>query len=171
MNKAFTVAIVILGLIGLFAIGYYAVFVSVEKAFENAMDSMHKRQQVAENVQITSEWLEIRPETALETTKKVQNIELLIEGYENDIHKNDCGNIQLEDGTYIKPEVEIVDENGKTYQLRDGQRGGNLIGFSPNKKIHGTHSFPKDVTYKTIRIRSDKPFLCKGVYWTDYDLK
>lgn len=164
MKKALIIISGVFLLVVVLVGGFYAFFIYSVK-------NMHKRQLVAENVQITSKWLEITPEKALEPTKLGQTVQLLIEGYEHDIHKNDFSNIQLKDGTYIKPEVEIVDENGKIYQLTDGERNGNLIGFYPDKKIHGTSSFPKDVNYKTIRIRSDKPFRIEKIYWNDYDLK
>ena len=172
MKKAL---IIIIGsvsfLIAVLLFGFYAFFAYSVKTINNSVETMHKKQIVAENVQITSEWLEIKAETPLKITKRVQNIELLIEGYEHDINKNDFGNIQLKDGTFVNPEVQIVDENGKTYQLKYSQRSGDLIGFSLNEKIHGTHSFPKEVTYKSIRIRSDNPFLCKKIIWHDYDVK
>lgn len=164
MKKALIIILSVIFLIVILVSSFYALFMySVIK--------MYKKQQVAENVQVTSEWFEITPEQPLKITKQVQSVQLLIEGYKHDVHKDDFGNIQLTDGTYINPEVEIVDENGKTYQLKDGRRSGDLIGFSPNKEIHGTPYFTKDVTYKTIRIRSDKTFICKKIIWYDYDLK
>jgi hypothetical protein len=149
---------------GLLVAGFYAFFMY-------SLNNKYRKQTIVEDIQVTSEWIEITPDEPLETTKLVQNVQLLIEGYEHDILKDDFGNIQLKNGTYINPEVEIVGENRKTYQLRDGQRSGDLIGFSPNKEIHGTSSFPMNIKYKSIRIRSDKPFICKKVIWNDYNLK
>ncbi len=171
MSKAFTAVIVIVGLIGLFAIVYFAAPIFLDKAFEKALNSMHKKTIVAENVQITDDWTEITSDNPLEPTKMVQKVQLLIEGYKHDIHNSDFGNITLSDGTKINPEIEIVDESGKVYKLKDSQRVGDLVGFSVDEKLHGSHSFPKDVTYKAIRIRSDKPFQCKKIIWYDYDLK
>lgn len=171
MNKPFVAAAVILGLIGLFAVAYFAVPVFVDKAFEKAMNSMHKKQIVAENVQITNEWTEINSEKPLEPTNSIQAVQLLINGYEREVGSPDFGNITLTDGTKISPEVEIVDENGKSYQLKDGHRVGDFVGFSVDDKIHGSSKFPKNVSYKTIRIRSDKPFSCEKIIWYDYDLK
>lgn len=170
MNKKFIAATVILGLIILFVAGFYVIPVFIDKAFEKAMNSMHKKQIVAENVQITNEWTEITSEKPLEPTKLVQEVQLLIKGYKSDIGKPDFGNITLTDGTKIKPEVEIVDENGKSYQLKDGHRVDNFVGFSVDDKIHGSSEFPKNVSYKIILIRSDKPFLRK-IIWYDYDMK
>lgn len=171
MNKAFIAATVILGLIGLFAIGYYVVPVFVDKAFEKVLNSMHKKQIVAENVQITNEWTEITSENPLKPTKLVQEVQLLINGYEREIGNPDFGHITLTDGTKITPEVEIVDENGKSYKLKDGHRVDNFVGFSVDDKIHGSFEFPKNVSYKIIRIRSDKPFFCEKIIWYDYDMK
>ena len=161
MKKAFTAATVILGLIILFAAGFYAIPVFIDKAFEKVMNSMHKKQIVAENVQITNEWTEIISEKPLEPTKLVQKVQLLIKGYKSEIGSSDFGNITLTDGTKINPEVEIVDVNGKSYKLKDGHRVDNFVGFSVDDKIHGSFEFPKNVSYKIIRIRSDKPFFLR----------
>lgn len=171
-NKALTAVTVILGLIGLFAIGYFAVLGFAEKAIEKAMNSRHKKQFVAENVRINSEWTEITPDKLLEPEKQVQNIQLLIEGYKFDIHNPDFGDITLSDGTKTTPELEIVDENGKIYKLKESSRAGDLIGFSVDDKIHDSPAFPKNVKYKTIRIRSDDvSFRCKKIIWHDFDMK
>lgn len=175
MKNIYVAAFVILLLIGLFAIPFIGIFVyadEIDQAIGRYItSSMHKKTIVAENAQITSEWLEIKPEKPLETTKLVQNVQLLIEGYKSDIQNSDFGDITLTDGRKIKPEIEIVDENGKVYKLKDSHRIGDLIGFSIDEKIHGSHSFPKDIKYKIIRIRSDESFQCKKVIWYDYDLK
>lgn len=164
MKTAVIVILSVILLVVLLVGGFYAFFMY-------SLKNMHKKTIVAENAQITSEWLEIKPEKPLETAKLVQNVQLLIEGYKSDIQNSDFGDITLSDGTRINPEIEIVDENGKVYKLKDSHRIGNLIGFSVDEKFHGSHSFPKDVKYKTIRIRSDKPFQCEKVIWYDYDLK
>lgn len=164
MKKMFAVILAGLFLTSVLGLGFYVWFIYSVKA-------MHKKQTVAENIQVTSDWLEVSLEKPLKTTKQVQKVMLSIEGYKSDYRNNDFGNIKLADGTSINPEIQVVDESDKIYELRDGTRTGNDVGFYPNKEIHGTHSFPNDVTYKTIKIRSDKPFLCKRIYWYDYDLK
>lgn len=162
MKKMFWAIIIGAGCIVVLIFGFFAYLNHSMKA---ALEAMHRKEIVAENILITSDWLEITPKNPLEVTKLVQEIVLSIENYENDIHTNDFRNIKLADGTAINPEVQIVDENGKIYQLRDGTRLGNLVGFTPNQ------GFPRKVTFKTVRIRSDKSFRCKKIYWYDYDLK
>jgi len=164
MKTAVIVILSVILLVGLFIGGFYAFFMY-------SLKNMHKQQTVAENVQVTTEWTEITSEQLLEPTKQVQKVQLLIEGYKHDIHKNDFENITLSDGKKIKPEIEIIDEAGKTYKLKDSERLGNLIGFSVDEKFHDSHSFPNDVKYKTIRIRSNVPFQCEKIIWYDYDLK
>ncbi len=171
MKNAYIAVFVILLLIGLFAAGFYAVFVYSVKAINESVRSMHRKQTVAENVQVTTEWTEITSEQLLEPTKRVQKVQLLIKNYKDDIQNPDYGNITLSDGTKVKPEIEIIDENGKVYKLKEGSRNGDLIGFSVDEKSHGSPSFPKDVKYKTIRIRSDEPFQSEKIIWYDYDLK
>ena len=174
-KKAFTAATVILGLIGVSTVVFFIVVIYFDKIDQTIgkyiISSMHKKQTIAENVQVTTEWTEITSEQLLEPTKQVQKVQLLIKNYKDDIQNPDYGNIMLSDGTKVKPEIEIIDENGKVYKLKDGSRNGDSIGFSVDKKSHGSYSFPKDVKYKTIRIRSDEPFQCEKIIWYDHDMK
>jgi len=138
---------------------------------EMAFNSMHRYQTVAENIEVTSDWFEIKPKKPLEATKIGQEIRLLINGYEYDLYKNDFGNIQLKNGNYINPKIEIVDQNGKTYELEDSSRNGEYIGFSLKESILGIDDFPDGVKFTVVRIRSDDPFLCNEIVWHDYDMK
>jgi hypothetical protein len=154
-KKAFAAAAIVLGLIGLFAVGFYAVVYSI-KAFEESVNSNHKEQIVAKNVQITDEWTEITPIQLLESTNQFQAILLSTECFNE---------------TEINPEIEIIDENGKVYRLKGGSRLNSHFKFSLDEKLHGFDSFPRDVKYRTIRIRSDKTFKCEKIIWYDYTLK
>lgn len=164
MKTVLVIILAALSLIAIIVFGFYAFFTYSVK-------EMHGKQTVAENVQVTDEWSEITSEQLLEPTKQVQNVQLLIKNYKYDIQNSDFGNIKLSDGTKIKPEIEVTDENGKVYKLKESSRLGDLIGFSVDEKFHGSHTFPKDVKYKTIRIRGDEPFQCEKIIWYDYDLK
>lgn len=164
MKKALIIVLVCFSLTAIFVFGSYAFLAYSVKA-------MHKKQTIAEDAQITSDWQEITPEQPLKSTKQVQKIMLSIEGFENDLEKPDFENIKLADGTTISPEIQIVDENGKVYQLKHSAKLGNDVGFSPIEKVDGNHQFPKNVSFKTVKIRSDKPFRCEKIYWYDYDLK
>ena len=149
-----------------------AVLVFVGNAYiKYSLRAMHRRETLAENVRVNSDWQEIRFEEPLKGEKQVQKVMLSIDGYEHNLHDNDFGKIRLTDGTFVNPEIQIVDENDKIYQLRDGTRLGNSVGFSPDQEIHGTYEFPRDVAYKSVKIRSDKPFQCSRIYWYDHDLK
>lgn len=104
MKKAVTAILSIILLIGFFAAGFYSVVhYSLEKIHVQ-MENKHRQQTIAENVHITSDWIEIKPAKPLETTKIAQEIQVLIEGYKHEIRKNDFGTIQIEVGAYIKPQ-------------------------------------------------------------------
>lgn len=164
MKKALIIFSACLSITAIFIFGSYAFFVYSVKA-------MHKKQTIAENIQITADWQEITPEQPLKPTKQVQRIMLSIEGYESKIERNDFGNIKLADGKNINPEIQIVDENGKVYKLKNSSRLGNDVGFSPIEENGENFQLPRDLSYKIVKIRSDKPFRCKKIYWYDYDLK
>jgi hypothetical protein len=126
----------------------------------------HKKQTLAENIQVSSEWTEITPEKPLQGTEQIQRVMLSIEDYESMSDDSDAGNIKLKNGTEINPEIQIVDENGKVYELRAiGLRNGDVV-FSLEKGL-----LPRDVTYKNVGIRSDKPFPAREIYWYDYSFK
>lgn len=162
MKTALIVILSVLLFCGLLVAGFYAFFMY-------SLNNMKKKQTIAKNVQITSEWLELKPDKPLDSTKNFQKILLSIENYTNN-HK-DYENIRLKDGTNINPEIEIIDENGKVYHLEISGRVNDDVKFDVNEKLDNIDSLPQNVKYKIIRIRSDKPFLCKKIYWYDYNLK
>jgi hypothetical protein len=137
--------------------------------FVYSVKTMHTSRTLAENVQISSEPTEISPEKPLEGKKGVQQIALLIDGYKPDI-KDEDRHIKLADGTVVNPEIELVDENNNVHPLKISGRT-----FSENEvqvRFSGIDqlSVPRDLSYKSVRIRSDEQFRC-SVYWKDYDLK
>jgi hypothetical protein len=164
MKTVLIITSIIIVLTGLFMAGIYA-FITYKLKTKN------RKQIIAENIEINSVWLEISFEKPLEPNKQVQKILLAIENFEDRHDDFFSIMIKLQDGTIINPEIEIVDETGKTYRLKVASIHGNAVGFSPNENLHGTYKFPKDAVYKTVRIRSDNPFFCKMIYWYDYDLK
>jgi hypothetical protein len=168
MKTAFKIVLGIFLVVVILVSGYFALFLY-------SVYNLSEKQKIAENTQITREWLEITPKKPLKANRQVQKVLLSIKDYEETI-SDSLEEIELENGTIIKPEIEIIDENGKIYHLKKSSRlqsseFGMLIGFSLDEEKHQLESLPQNLTYRSIRIRSDKPFYCKKIIWYDYDLK
>lgn len=112
---------------------------------------------IATDIFVTSEWQDIAPSIPLKAHKEMwQTIFLKIEGFA-DNNDHEIWSIELENGTILKPEVQVEDLEGRIFDLKDNTRVGNLVGFSS----------PTDLTLRKIRIRSDRPFHCTKVIWSN----
>jgi hypothetical protein len=135
---------------------------------------------IAENVTVSSEWLEIQPKPSLKSSKMSQYITLDVEGAKRSVNPDgsigdaslrDWNKIELLNGALATPEVQVVDEYGKVYNLhasmeyRDGK--GYTIDFDGSRMTH----FPQDKVYRMVRIRSDVPIHCKRIIWYCYNPK
>lgn len=120
--------------------------------------------EVASNVNISTDWLELAPQPRLKVTKHVQSLIVLVDGYRrgNDDTRNQ---IPLPDGTLVNPEVEILDDSGKVYRLHPSRLVSAGVGYTAD------HSFPRDKSFVKIRIRSDKPFQASKILWENMNLK
>lgn len=156
-----SVAILVgLSCIVVLALGFYAYF-------NYAVKATHISQLLAKEVEITSDKLEITPETPLKPNKQIQEIALSIDGYKPDIGNQDW-TIKLNDGTIIEPKIELVDENNNIHPLK--VIGQSFKAEEVLVRFREVNEPSKNITYKLIRISSDKSFRC-SVYWKDYDLK
>lgn len=143
--------------------------------FWYSISNMYIVQPLAQNVQVTSEWKEIEINPSLNIKKQVQKISLKIDDYESKTNDNSFQIIKLKDGTILNPEIILIDENNKKYRLKDCCRTysgstTNSAEFGFDQKSNGLDSLPKDVKYKAVFIKSDKPFKC-DITWIDNDLK
>lgn len=158
---------VVISAIFLFGISVYAFFWF-------SVLQMYITTPIAKDVEVNSEWQEIKIKSPLQIKKQVQKISLKIEGYESKTNDNSF-QIKFKDGTILNPEIILVDENNKKYQLKDCCRTYNgsttdSAEFNLDQKITRIESLPKDVKYKAILIRSDILFKC-DIIWIDNDLK
>ena len=120
---------------------------------------------IAGSIEITSQWLEIKPEPPLNSSKKIQLVLLELAGdYTPDFQSQ---GIRFSDGLSVVPEVQLVDENGKVFPLklvmvnhrdRSGSSVMARVGF-------GAPDLPQDKDYRMVRIRSDKPIECSRIVW------
>lgn len=112
--------------------------------------------EIARDVLISTDWLDIQPGPPLKVKHDVQHVYLAIEGYKHDL-EDPLIPITLEDGTTLNPEIQVIDEDGRVYKLKGLAIVGTLVGFRAK--------FPRDGVYTRVMIRGDKPFRCSNVYW------
>ena len=126
--------------------------------------------EIAGNLSISSEWVEITPRPPLKARNRTQTVILYIDGYKRDI-ADTRSQIIMPDGTVLNPEVEVIDEYGKVYPLRIGQWLSGGVGFSRDSDPGSNSRFPQDRTYSKVRIRSAQPFKVVKVFWECYEPK
>ena len=73
----------------------------------------------------------------------------------------------MPDGSIVKLQVEIVADDGSTFELNDpsfflSDSGDTLAKFSK-------HDLPRERKYLKVRIRSDQPINCKRIFWRNYN--
>jgi hypothetical protein len=118
--------------------------------------------EIARNVLISADWLNISPRPPLKVKHDVQHVYLAIENYKHD-RAAPLRPITLTDGTELNPEIQVLDEYGQVYNLKGLTVVGTVVGFSTD--------FQSDRVYTEVKIRSDKPFHCTKVYWECSRLK
>ena len=112
-------------------------------------------------ITLSSEWIEITPDKPLKPEREYQQIVLsLSEPFLGDF---EAKGVRLLDGSIITPQVQLVDQNGDTFDLKYG-------GFRGRMNIYYSNfdQLPKDREYRTVRIRSEKPINCKRILWSCY---
>ena len=125
--------------------------------------------EIAGTVTISNEWLEIKPKEPLNPERKVQYIYVLTpQPFQPD---NRSWGIRFPDGSVVVPEVQLIDQYGKLYNLKasafslkDRTRADVISGIG----FH-TQDLPQDRVYTTVRLRSDKPVEVSRIIWRCYD--
>jgi len=122
---------------------------------------------IAENIKVTQGWTELRLDHPLTFKYRSQTLMLRIKDFTLDRGSN-MKEITLPDGTNIDPEIEIVDDGSNAVKMDHS--------WYTLKYFDGVDFGPSDAilrgkTYSVIKIRSDVPFYCEGIYWVYYDPK
>lgn len=117
-------------------------------------------QDIGGPVTISSEWLEIVPKKPLRVERQIQYMILdVTDSFEPDY---DQWSLRLQDGSIVKPEVQLVDEDGNTYNLTSPALDRKGIGLRNSE-------LPRDRAYRAVRIRSNKPIKLSRIYWHCYN--
>lgn len=112
----------------------------------------------------STEWLEITPESPLKITRQRHLVALDLDKSIR-TEQNGAGLI-LRDGSIVRPQVELVSEDGTIYELN---RPSLYESATETLAYFTGEDLPKDKTYVRVRIRSDKPVRCKRIFWRNYN--
>ena len=154
---AVSVGIVLLLLLGLVGYFYFVIFGNAD-------------QRLAKNLNVTSEWTEIKIDPPVEPEYRHQAIYLRPVGFVVDRGAKDF-KIRLPEGAVVEPEVEIYDEHNNVFHLhKSGFTMGrnDYVDFTLGTSSNNYMTFPTNRTYVYLRIRSDIPFVCDEILWIDY---
>jgi hypothetical protein len=116
--------------------------------------------EIAGPTTISSEWLEIMPEQPLRVERQIQYLTLDVADPFEPVYDN--WSLRLNDGSVVRPEVQLVDEHGSVYNLTSPALDNKGIAF-------GNSDLPSDRVYPVVRIRSDKPIKLSRIYWHCYN--
>ena len=122
-------------------------------------------QELAGPTTTASQWLEIVPESPLRVERQRHLIALDLD---KSIHTEQGGSLLvLPDGSIVRPQVELVGKDGKTYELNVPSlfltNTGELLAYFSGDDL------PNDKTYIKVRIRSDRPVPCNRIFWRNYN--
>jgi hypothetical protein len=122
-------------------------------------------QQLAGPTTISAQWLEITPKSPLKISRQRHLIVLHLD--DSIRTEADGAGLILPDGSVVRPQVELVSTDGKTYELNQP----SLLSSPTETLAYFTgENLPKDQVYVTVRIRTDKPVRCKRIFWRNYNI-
>lgn len=123
--------------------------------------------EIAGAVTLSDQWLEIAPEGGLKPERRIHEVVLnFSEPLEPDYK---VWGVRLKDGSVVAPEVQLIDQNGTTYQLTTSSLDRTGMSFSMRDSQTHREVLPTDRTYRAVRIRCDKPIMCSSVVWRCYN--
>ena len=169
MNRNSRIVLIIIGCLVTLAVGFIFLVMYLLQL------PMYVNRTIAEDVKVNSEWIELTPSSSMKIKRQYQAIGLVINGART---PSKSSGLFLKDGTPINPEVQISDTAGNWYELKGGSYGvstydpetetwnADIADFKPND-----WKLPPDIEFKTVRIRSEQPFICAKVIWRNYNLK
>ena len=133
---------------------------SIDRKFNPALE-----REVAGSVRLSSDWLEIAPKEPLKPEREIHEV---IVFFPNPYMINSQGGQQSPTGIVAIPEIQLVDQSGKVFNLAVSSQGETAIGYSFRDESH-QEVLPKDRTYRAIRLRSDKPVDVERIVWRCYN--
>lgn len=160
MNYFVVTILVIVGIAGTLV----ALFYGLNSLVHHQLKSRYTT--IAENFHVEDEWKEFETEKPKRSKNERRNIFLKVSGYEFDRDDDECA-IKLRDGTVLVPQIQVQDSSGRKYEARDTSRWGNLIGFAIERSEPSDPPLSDEQEHVTVRIRSDVPFACEKIGWSN----
>jgi hypothetical protein len=113
-------------------------------------------------IDISSEWQEVVPVRPLRCERRNQEIQL----YPSTPHSASVHplGIVLANGKVAKPEVQLVGEDGKIYELPDLSLLGDAVVLS-------SKALPRSFNFRKVRIRSNEPLQLSEVRFSCYNFE
>jgi len=155
--------LIFLVLVCLATTGFFTIFVTgkLYRWYDPYLD-----QDIAGPTTITSQWLEIAPKSPLRVERQRHMVVLELD---KSIQTEPGGSgLVLPDGSIVRPQIELFDKDGETYELNDPSlflsNTGEILAYFSGSDL------PKDKMYIKVRIRSDSPVRCNRVFWRNYNL-
>jgi hypothetical protein len=124
-------------------------------------------------LKVTEQWQEIGLAKPISSGSPVRFIVLQIKDGENWQGFGEK-NVRSPQGEIINVEAQLIDEEGKTYELKTYFGRPEQIHLSVNyERGKGGEEFPKpilgnptkDVTFTKLKIKSNYHFTCSEIYW------
>jgi hypothetical protein len=120
--------------------------------------------QVTGPVILSDKWLDVELKPPLEQNRKRQFIVFVLA--DQFLRQDPSKEPQLQNGTVVNFEAELVDENGKTYRLTEPFGDGYSEvgrGFPVRTELSASTRFPR------VRLRTNVPIKCSKIIWRAYD--
>lgn len=128
-------------------------------------------QVVADKIPVTGEWAVVTPPRPLKAAGRSQYLSIAVEGavkqqdrpFVPGTQQGRPGDVRLENGAIAVPEIQVIDEAGRTYNLRANFEDFAGIAYSPGPDDGA--DFTRTAAVKFIRVRSDTPILITRMSW------
>lgn len=121
---------------------------------------------IAEEVQLDSEWREIRPDPPLKVSRQTQRVAIEVPDVADWDMRPESASFVMPDGTPLKVDVELVAADGTRFVLDSiGLGPGLTFSYLPPESQAMESRFPKDMEFTTLRLRSDPPLQGGSVSW------
>ena len=169
MNRRSKIAVIGVGFLLVFAAGTIAFYAYI------VLRPMYVYHEIGRNINVNSEWTELTPSSTMKIKRRFQAVTLVVDHAQ---YNGKTKELFFRDGTTVIPELQISDVQGNWYQLEGGSYSTGKFDDETSTFREVSASFsarnpdlPSNGEFRTIRIRSNRPFICAKVIWRNYDLK
>ena len=118
--------------------------------------------------EIGPDWIELVPNSPLSDSRMVAELVLIVADFKLDPSERlPSGQFRLPNGQVAQPQIEAVDESGNIVAIRHSgftMSGRDSIRFIPEPEL-------KNAKLVKIRLRSDVPFRCEKIVWSNRNMK